>query len=65
MCRLTTCCIKGNGGAVRYVTLPDVAHGYSARESIEDVVWEMLAWFDRFVKSGAGNEGKSKTSTAR
>jgi dipeptidyl aminopeptidase/acylaminoacyl peptidase len=42
--------IKGNGGSVRYVTLPDEAHGYSARESIEDVLWEMLAWFDKFVK---------------
>ncbi|MGB8522242.1 MAG: prolyl oligopeptidase family serine peptidase, partial [Candidatus Acidiferrales bacterium] len=26
--------IKGNGGSVRYVTLPDEAHGYAARESI-------------------------------
>lgn len=42
--------IKGNGGSVRYVTLPDEAHGYSARESIEDVLWEMLTWFDKFVK---------------
>jgi len=45
--------IKGNGGAVRYVTLPDEAHGYSARESIEDVLWEMLTWFDKFVKNAA------------
>lgn len=43
--------IKGNGGAVRYVTLPDEAHGYSARESIEHVLWEMLTWFDKFVKN--------------
>jgi dipeptidyl aminopeptidase/acylaminoacyl peptidase len=43
--------VKGNGGAVRYVTLPDEAHGYSARESIEHVLWEMLTWFDKFVKN--------------
>jgi len=42
--------IKGNGGSVRYVTLPEEAHGYAALESIEDVLWEMLSWFDRFVK---------------
>jgi dipeptidyl aminopeptidase/acylaminoacyl peptidase len=42
--------LKGNGGNVRYVQLPDEAHGYAARESIEDVIWEMLRWFDKFVK---------------
>jgi dipeptidyl aminopeptidase/acylaminoacyl peptidase len=43
--------IKGNGGNVRYVTLPFEAHGYAARESIEHVLYEMLAWLDRWVKS--------------
>jgi dipeptidyl aminopeptidase/acylaminoacyl peptidase len=43
--------IKGNGGMVRYVTLPSEAHGYSARESIEHTLWEMLTWFDRYVQS--------------
>ena len=50
--------IKGNGGSVRYVTLPGEAHGYAARESIEDVLWEMLTWFDKFVK----NDGAPKDS---
>ncbi len=45
--------IKGNGGAVRYITLPDEAHGYIAQETIEDVIWEMLTWFDKFVKNTA------------
>jgi dipeptidyl aminopeptidase/acylaminoacyl peptidase len=45
--------IKGNGGNVRYVTLPDEAHGYIARESIEHTLWEMLNWFDKFVKNAA------------
>jgi len=43
--------IKGNGGSVRYVTLPDEAHGYAARETIEHVLWEMLTWFGRYVKN--------------
>ncbi len=43
--------IKGNGGSVRYVTLPYEAHGYAGRESIEHVLWEMVSWFDRFVKN--------------
>jgi dipeptidyl aminopeptidase/acylaminoacyl peptidase len=51
--------IKGNGGAVRYVTLPDEAHGYSARESIEDVLWEMLNWFDKFVKHAGPREASA------
>jgi dipeptidyl aminopeptidase/acylaminoacyl peptidase len=52
--------IKGNGGSVRYVTLPYEAHGYIARESIEDMIWEMLNWFDRFVKNAP-----AASSTAR
>jgi len=42
--------LKGNGGNVRYVTLPHESHGYAARESIEHTLWEMITWFDRYVK---------------
>ncbi len=42
--------IKGNGGNVRYVTLPLESHGYAARESIEHTLWEMITWFDKHVK---------------
>ncbi|MFZ0463404.1 MAG: prolyl oligopeptidase family serine peptidase [Candidatus Acidiferrales bacterium] len=45
--------IKGNGGSVRYVQLPDEAHGYQGRESIEHMIWEMLRWFDLYVKPAA------------
>jgi dipeptidyl aminopeptidase/acylaminoacyl peptidase len=45
--------IKGNGDSVRYLTLLDEAHGYSARESIQDLLWEMPTWFDKFVKGAA------------
>lgn len=47
--------LKGNGGNVRYVQLPDEAHGYAARESIEHVIWEMLRWFDKYVKPVSAN----------
>ncbi|HYA62794.1 MAG TPA: prolyl oligopeptidase family serine peptidase [Candidatus Sulfotelmatobacter sp.] len=46
--------IKGNGGTVRYVTLPYEAHGCVALESAEHTLWEMLTWYDRWVKN-AGN----------
>ncbi|MFN0084750.1 MAG: S9 family peptidase [Blastocatellia bacterium] len=42
--------IKGNGGNVRYVTLPLESHGYAARESIEHTLWEMITWLDKHVK---------------
>ncbi|HEX2331441.1 MAG TPA: prolyl oligopeptidase family serine peptidase [Candidatus Angelobacter sp.] len=50
--------IKGNGGIVRYVQLPYEAHGYLARESTEHVLWEMVSWFDKWVKN-AGPETKT------
>ena len=43
--------IKGNGGIVRYVQLPFEAHGYLARESTEHTIWEMVTWFDKWVKN--------------
>jgi dipeptidyl aminopeptidase/acylaminoacyl peptidase len=43
--------VKGNGGNVRYVTLPHESHGYLARESVDHVLYEMLAWFERYVKN--------------
>jgi dipeptidyl aminopeptidase/acylaminoacyl peptidase len=42
--------IRGNGGTVRLVMLPFESHGYQAMESTEHVLWEMLNWFDRYVK---------------
>src|SRR5262249_14449135 len=38
--------IRGNGGTVRFVSLPHESHGYSARESVEHTLAEMIAWFD-------------------
>ena len=43
--------IKGNGGIVRYVQLPYEAHGYLGRESVEHTLYEMVSWFDKWVKN--------------
>ena len=43
--------LKGFGGTARLVILPCESHGYSARESILDVLAEMFEWFDRYVKN--------------
>jgi dipeptidyl aminopeptidase/acylaminoacyl peptidase len=48
--------IKGNGGIVRYVQLPYEAHGYLARESTEHTLWEMVTWFDKWVKNAQPGE---------
>lgn len=42
--------LRGNGATVRLVFLPDEAHGYRAKETIEHVLWEKLRWFDKYVK---------------
>jgi len=43
--------LKGNGKTVRYVTLPLESHGYASRESNLHVMYEWIAWFDKYVKN--------------
>jgi len=50
--------VKGNGGAVRLVTLPLEAHGYTGRETIEHVLYEMITWFDKYVKNAPPRTAK-------
>ena len=45
--------LKGTGGHVRLVMLPFESHGYTAMESTEHVLWEMLSWFDHYLKNAA------------
>jgi len=42
--------IRGNGGTTRLVLLPHEPHWYTAMESNEQEVYEMLRWFDKYVK---------------
>jgi dipeptidyl aminopeptidase/acylaminoacyl peptidase len=51
--------LKGNGKTVRYVTLPLESHGYTARESIEHTLYEMMAWFERHVKNAPPREKRA------
>ncbi len=43
--------IRGHGGTVRLVMLPNESHGYRARESLLHMLWETTTWLDTWVKS--------------
>jgi dipeptidyl aminopeptidase/acylaminoacyl peptidase len=43
--------LKGHGATVRYVTLPNEAHGYAARESNLHVLAETINWLEKYVKN--------------
>jgi len=43
--------IRGNGGTARLVLLPHEPHWYSAMESQEQQIYEMVRWFDMYVKN--------------
>lgn len=45
--------VRGNGGTARLVLLPHESHGYAAKESIEHTLYEMVAWFDKYVKGAS------------
>ena len=47
------------GATVRYVVLPNEAHGYRARESSLHTLWEMTTWLDTYLK------GKPVTADGR
>jgi dipeptidyl aminopeptidase/acylaminoacyl peptidase len=53
--------LKGHGATVRLVMLPHEAHGYAGRESIEHVLYEMIGWFDKYVKNAAPRSSKEAT----
>jgi len=43
--------IRGNGGTSRLVMLPHEPHWYSALESNEQLAYEEIRWFDKYVKN--------------
>jgi dipeptidyl aminopeptidase/acylaminoacyl peptidase len=53
--------LRGNGGTARLVMLPLEAHGYAGRESIEHVLFEMISWFDRYVKNAPPRSARPQT----
>ncbi|MGJ7916969.1 prolyl oligopeptidase family serine peptidase [Massilia sp. LXY-6] len=56
--------IRGNGGVTRLVMLPHEPHWYAARESNEQLVYEMLRWFDKYVKNAPAATPAAGTQTA-
>lgn len=42
--------LKGNGGNVRYISLPYEAHGYRGKENILHLLWEEHTWLEKYVK---------------
>ncbi|MBW4540990.1 MAG: prolyl oligopeptidase family serine peptidase [Myxacorys chilensis ATA2-1-KO14] len=43
--------LKGLGATVRWVELPLEDHGYQSKEAVGHVLWEMVRWCDRYLKS--------------
>ncbi len=55
--------IRGNGGTARLVMLPYESHGYVAMESTEHVLYEMLNWFDKYVKNAPSRPAPAQAAT--
>jgi dipeptidyl aminopeptidase/acylaminoacyl peptidase len=43
--------LRGVGGTTRLVVLPLESHGYVARQSVEQTLYETVRWFDKYVKN--------------
>ena len=50
--------IKGNGGTVKYLSLPYEAHGYRGRENILHMLNEQFTWLEKYVKNAGKKEEK-------
>ncbi len=57
--------IRGNGGTARLVMLPHEPHWYSAMESNEQLIYEMVNWFDKYVKNAPPRAPEAAASAAR
>ncbi len=44
--------LKGMGATTRLVMLPYESHGYTAKESLLHMLWEMDQWLETYVKKG-------------
>jgi dipeptidyl aminopeptidase/acylaminoacyl peptidase len=53
--------LQGTGGTARLVLLPHESHGYAAKESTEHALFEMINWFDKYVKNAKPRD-KSQTA---
>ena len=53
--------LQGHGATARLVMFPYESHGFSARESVMHLLWEMNRWLDKYVKNAP--RGKNTTET--
>lgn len=56
--------VRGTGGTTRLLMLPHESHGYIARESVEHVLAETIAWFDEHVKNAGRRTAKPRAASA-
>ena len=54
--------VKGLGGTIKLVMYPDEQHGYRARETVLDALYQQFEWFDRWVKDASRREQERATS---
>lgn len=52
--------LKGLGATARLVMLPKESHGYSAKESIQHMLWEQHEWLEKYVKNREALSSDSK-----
>ncbi len=57
--------IRGNGGTARLVMLPHEPHWYSAMESNEQLAFEELRWFDKYVKNAPPKQTAKPATAAK
>ncbi|WP_425576716.1 S9 family peptidase [Nibrella saemangeumensis] len=54
--------LKGFGANTRLVFLPYESHGYTAKESLLHMLWEMNGWLDKYVRNAdASTANKAST----
>lgn len=56
--------VKGLGGTVKLVMYPDEKHGYRARETVLDALYQQFQWFDRWVKNAAPHQDETVSEEA-
>ena len=54
--------VRGNGGTVRLVMLPNEAHGYRGEETMQHVLFEELNWFNKYLKANDADAGAATDS---
>ncbi len=57
--------MKGLGGTIKLVMYPEEQHGYRARETVLDALYQQFAWFDKWVKNAPARAETAATEETR